>query len=349
MLQVFTPLALGIGLLATPADGAAQQKKSAPHAKVTQTPKATPQTKVDPKKLAEEIKKNGKLAGANYWHVAEARHRGTKRIVAAGPMLKPKAGNGKVALAAGPHSSVTVVGGENVPAGFGKGFTWDRAEDEALLVLFINAADPLGVSIDGLKAGDQVQVMSAAGIASFSKDKGNPLASSIVGLVAAGGNVALSAAGLPEVTPILNAAEAFAKDQFKATGNKRELRDAYGAIPNSGGKAREEGGILVCLPESGGPFYSGDDDHKNRWVQGSGDRTDDKLPGHIFGAFFPRQGFADHNTRIAQQDGQMYVVPWDWAFDDNAGYYKVYVKLKKGNGPPPPPVILRKTTPTKKK
>ena len=51
--------------------------------------------------------------------------------------------------------TVTTVGGDGMPTGFGKGFTWDRSQDEALLVLFINAADPLGISIDGLQAGDQ--------------------------------------------------------------------------------------------------------------------------------------------------------------------------------------------------
>ncbi len=66
----------------------------------------------------------------------------------------------------------------------------------------------------------------------------------------------------------------------------------------------------------------------------------------MFGAFFPRQGEAVHNTRTVRQGGPMYVVPWDWKFEDNAGFYKVFVKLKKGNGPVPD-VILRKTpTPT---
>src|SRR5436190_1436422 len=81
------------------------------------------------------------------------------------------------------------VGGDDLPPGFGKGFVWDRADNEVLLVMFINAADPLGISIEGMQAGDQVQVLAASGIASYSEDKGNPLASSIVGLVAAGAKV----------------------------------------------------------------------------------------------------------------------------------------------------------------
>jgi hypothetical protein len=288
---------------------------------------------MDPKKLAEEIAKTGKVGGTSYWSAAEARHPGKKQTVAAAPLLKAKAAPG--ALAAAGRSSVTVVGADGVPAGFGKGFTWDRSQDEALLVMFINAADPLGVSIDGLQAGDTVQVLSASGIASYSEDKGNPLASSIVGLVAAGANVAVTAAGHPEVVPVLNAAEKFAQDQFKATNAKTKRRDAFGVDPGSGHKARQEGGLLVCLPEAGGTFYSGNGDRKERWVKGDGVRTDDKLPAHMYGAFFPRQGYAAHNTRMAGQTGPMYVVPWDWKFEDNAGFYKVFVKLKKGNGPPP--------------
>jgi hypothetical protein len=316
-LQILTPLALCAWLVGAP-EAAAQPRPTTP-------------------KAIDDIKKNGKLAGTGYWKLAETRHPGKKKSLVATPFMKPRAG---AAAAPAGRSTLTVVGGEGLPAGFGKGFIWDRSQDEALLVVFINAADPLGISIDGMQAGDYVQILSASGIASFSEDKGNPLASSIVGLVAAGANVAVSAAGAPEVVPIINAAEKFAQDQFKATNAKTKRRDTFGVDPGSGHKARQEGGILICLPEAGGTFYSGDGDRKNRWIQGDGVRTDDKLPAHLFGAFFPRQGFNDHNTRMVRQGGPMYIVPWDWKFEDNAGFYKVFVKLKKGNGLPPD-VILR--------
>jgi hypothetical protein len=307
-----------------------------------------PQSKAGMAGIKDAIKRSGKLpGGANYWRHAEALHRGKKQTVRA-TLLTAKAGTGGKRPAAAPQAnaatrhSLTTVGGDGLPAGFGKGFTWDRADNEVLLVLFINAADPLGISIDGMQAGDQLQVLSASGIASFSKDKGNPLASSIVGLLAAGGKVAAGAEGVPEINPVIDAAEQFAKEQFKATGSKRELRDAFGVEPSSGRRARQEGGLLVCMPEAGGTFYSGDGDHKERWVQPDGTRSDEHLPAHFnYTAFFPRQGYASHNTRVAQQSGPMYVLAWDWAFDDNAGFYKVFVKLTKGNGLPPP-VIERK-------
>jgi hypothetical protein len=316
--------------------------------KASQTPKAGQRTKAELDKIQQAIKRNGKLpGGTTYWSHAEALRGVKKRTIAAMPLNIKKTGNA-TALAAGTKSNLTV-GGEGLPPGFGSGFTWDRAEDEALLVMFINAADPLGISIDGLQAGDQVQVLSASGIASYSEDKGNPLASSIVGLVAKGANIAITAAGAPEAVPLINAAEEFAREQFKATNAKTKRRDAFGVDPSSGHKARQEGGLLVCLPEAGGIFYSGNSDHKERWIKQNGVRSDDHLPAHVFGSFFPMQGFASHNTRIVQQSGQMYVTAWDHIFEDNAGFYKAFVKLRKGNGPPEPVILNKKGATTKPK
>jgi len=312
------------------------------------TSRADDRHKAEVDKIKAAIKRHGKLpGGASYWHHAEVLHHGQKRTIAA-THLGAKAGTNS-ARASGTRSAITTVG--DPPPGFGKGFTWDRADPESLLVMFINPADPLGISIDGLQAGDKVQVVSASGLASYSTDTGNQLASSIVGLVATGANILITAGGAPEVKPLIDAAESFAKDQFKATHAKHTLRDAFGVEPSTGLKAREEGGLLVCLPEAGGTFYSGDGDHKDRWIKADGVRTDDHLPAHIptGQAFFPVQGNPDFNTRTVQQSGQMYVLAWDWKFDDNAGFYKVFVKLTKGNGPPPPPPIPRKGTNAKPK
>src|SRR5262249_1789409 len=145
----------------------------------------------------------------------------------------------------------------------------------------------------------------------------------------------------PQAVPAIDAAEKFAKDQFKATNAKTKRRDAFGVDPGSGHKAREEGGLLVCLPEGGGTYYSGDGDHRKRWIQGDGGRTDDHSPQHMYGFFFPRQGEPTHNTRMVRQSGQMFVLAWDWKFEDNAGFYKVFVKLTRGNGLPPQPIPRR--------
>jgi hypothetical protein len=336
-------LAVAAGLLVGPVSHAGDRSK--PQGKPA--PNKAAQGKADHKKADRDklnaiIKSKGTLKTGDYW----ALRGGKKRTIAAAPFTLKFANlkGDKTALTA--SGSRLIVGGEGLPKGFGVGFTWDRAEPEALLVMFVNAADPYGISIEGLKAGDQLQVMSASGIASYSEDKGNPDADSIIGLVAKGANIALDAAGLPEVTPLVTAAEEYARSKFKATNAKTKRRDPFGVDPGSGHKARQEGGLLVCLPEAGGIHYSGNNDHKERWIKGDGVRSDANRPAHVFGAFFPQQGLNSLNTRMIQQDGVAYVTAWDWKFEDNAGFYKVFVKLTRGNGlPQTPPTILKGAAP----
>ena len=141
----------------------------------------------------------------------------------------------------------------------------------------------------------------------------------------------------------MDAAESFAKDQFKATNAKHKLRDAFGVDPGSGHKARQEGGVLVSLPEASGPYYSGDGDHKNRWIKEPGDRMDANRPQHVVAAFFPMQSNSAQNTRPIGANGQVFVTPWDWQFDDNAGYYKVFVQLTRYTPSDSGPILLRRS------
>jgi hypothetical protein len=265
------------------------------------------------------IKQTGKLPGGlSYRALLKAKY---------GTLLTGKPAN-VIATAASPGSNIIQVG--TGPTGFGQTFEWDRKDDKVLLAVFLNAADELGVCIAGVARTDIVQITSASGISSFSEDKGNPTASSLVGLVAVAADAALGATGNGAFIPVVNAAESFAKDQFKATNAKTKRRDAFGVDPGSGHKARQEGGLIVTLPEAGGPYYSGES--TSRWIKGDGTRTDENLPAHIpYGtAFFPMHGYADHNTRTITQDGEIYLLPWDWKHGDNAGYYKVFVLIEKG-------------------
>lgn len=273
------------------------------------------------------IKKDGKLpGGSSYRSLLKAKY-------GISPITKPA---NMIAAAASPGSSLIEVGA--APAGFGQTFQWDRKDDKILLAVFLNAADDLGVCIAGLARSDVVEITSASGISSFSEDKGNPTASSFVGLIAVAANAVLGGTGNGEFIPIVNAAESFAKDAFKASNAKTKRRDAFGVDPGSGHKARQEGGFIVTLPEAGGPYYSGDS--TSRYIKGDGTRTDENLPAHIpYGtAFFPIHGDAAHNTRTITQDGELYLLPWDWKFEDNAGYYKAFVLIQKG--PPLPQVVV---------
>jgi hypothetical protein len=249
--------------------------------------------------------------------------------------LKPHAAN-FIARSASPCNQIIEVG--NQPEGFGKGFNWCRKEEEILLVTFINPADDQGIYVTGLQPGDRIRITSAAGLASFSKATGNSTASSLVGLIAIGAKAGLGLAGVPEAIPLVNSAEAFAIDQFKGTGEATKWRDPFGVEPDTGHKAKQEGGIVVCLPEAGGLYYSGNEDHEERWIKEPGDRIDANRPAHVIHGFYPIQGNASHNTRTIRTSGEspLYVMAWDHKFGDNAGYYKVFIHIKKGTPPPPP-------------
>ena len=94
--------------------------------------------------------------------------------------------------------------------------------------------------------------------------------------------------------------------------------------------------MLFCMPEAQGVFYSGGFFSRNRWVQGNdgGERTDNRLPKHMrgTGAFFPiRNNQAPNISSIAKADGMLNMVTWDYDFTDNSGFYRVFVRITRGN------------------
>lgn len=245
--------------------------------------------------------------------------------------LKIKKAN-VIARNSSPGNAVVQVGDQ--PENFGKTFIWDRKDDEILLVMFINAADSYGTSILGVQDCDEIQITSAAGIASFSEDKGNPTASSLVGLIGTGLKAAGGIVGFPEAIPVINAAEKIAQEEFKATNVKTKRRDAYGVDPGTGHKARQEGGLVVSLPRAAQPYYSGDGDHTERWIKGDGERKDLNRPNHVKWGYFPMPTntiFNNARRTVRGSNAPLYITPWDWQFDDNAGFYKVFLYIKKAN------------------
>lgn len=216
----------------------------------------------------------------------------------------------------------------NQPEGFGSVYDWDRKHKDNIFVVYVAAKDSLGAAILNLKREDKVEVLAADGIASFSGDKSG-LLESIIGLGATAAAAGAAALGAPEASPIIKAGGDFAAKNFVKKGNS-ESRDAYGKDGDREMK-RQEGGVLICMPEARGVYYSGGGG--GRWVQGKdgGERTDDRLPAHMKGkgAFFPIQGpqAPTHNKRTAQADGILHIIAWDWNFEDNSGYYRVILRV----------------------
>ena len=209
----------------------------------------------------------------------------------------------------------------------GTDFSWDRSSPSISLVLFVNAADPTGVSISNLEANDEVNVTDMAGLAAFDADKGNSAAHSIVGLLLSTGEAIAEHTGHGAFNGPIEDLEAIARQAFGANNPVGKVRDAFGVAEDGNHKARQEGGILVTLPGAIGPYRSGEDE--KLWIQGDGERTDPNRPGHVEFGFFPRRD-PRHNRRKAGRPGRMFVTAWDWRYTDNAGYYKVFLTITRG-------------------
>ncbi len=111
-----------------------------------------------------------------------------------------------------PKSETVTVG--KSPDGFGQGFVWGREDNQALLAVYLSASDLLGVSIEGLQAGDRIVVTSATGLASFAEDD-KITERGIIGLIASGASLGAGIAGFPGAVPFIKAAEDFAKNEYR--------------------------------------------------------------------------------------------------------------------------------------
>lgn len=225
-----------------------------------------------------------------------------------------------------PRSTVTTVG--EAPDGFGKQVQWNPRDSRLAVVAFLNAGDPLGVMISGAKPTDTLRVVSATGLASFAEDIENEGAGAIIGIVAAGANATAAAFGAPELKPVIDAGAAFAKDHFKEKLVKTKVRDPFGEDPGSGLKARQEGGVIVNMPKAEKIYYSGNSDHKERWIKSPGTRTDANRPDHVDHAHFLRRS----TTLRTFAAGDFIISAWDYKFTDNFGFYRLHVLLQRGDG-----------------
>jgi hypothetical protein len=247
---------------------------------------------------------------------------------------------GAIKLATGQPSSSTVTQVGSPPAGFGSTFNWDRSQQSVLLVVFVNAADPLGVSITGLQPGDVINVKSASGLASFVQDTGNPLASSLIGLVADGGAAAVSILdpGALGAGQAIQAAGQQAASLFKGTGAGQKVRDAFGLDPSTKGYALAEGGVIVCMPQGGGTYYSAYTDHRNYWATNPSAVGQPRGLPQVYQSqsndppfFFIGQAPNSPNAHTCTSDNPAFILAWDFAYLDNAGFYEVFVQLTQGS------------------
>jgi hypothetical protein len=226
---------------------------------------------------------------------------------------------------AGSSSSVTTVG--TAPNGYGQQILWDPNDSTLAVVVYVAAADDLGVMISGAQPGDQIKCISATGIASFSDQTNNNGVASIIGIV--GDLVSLGATlfGNPEVAPFIQAGAQYAAKEFPESTSPSKRRDPFGVDPSSGLKARAEGGVLISLPQAGQNYYSGDSDHQSRWIKQPGDRIPANYPADIPSSNAYFLSTLENPWAYASTAGDFIIYPWDSVFEDNNGYYRLDVLL----------------------
>ena len=176
----------------------------------------------------------------------------------------------------------------------------------------ISATDDSGVSVDKLKEGDKLQIIEISGACSFARGKSG-LILSIISTTAV---AALGAAGAAAWKAAVNSMRRDLDKHMAVDGGNdgSKKRDGYGQeVGGKGNYAREEGGIIVCLPKAGGVVYSSE---KVRRAD-DGDRRDT-----AGGWFFPTRQDVGKARKI-DSDGVLRIAAFDSNYGDNAGSYEV--------------------------
>jgi hypothetical protein len=225
----------------------------------------------------------------------------------------------------------TIVGAAGLPEGFGNVIQWAPEDVGLAAVAFLNTGDPMGLMVTGVRTTDTIEFVHMDGLASFAEDIENEHVSAIIGIVGAGAGIGAATFGAPEAAPGIAKATEFAQSMFKEKKVKTKVRDVFGQDPSSGGHAEQEGGVIVSLPAARTTYYSGNSDHKERWIKKPGfPRDRAHRPDHAEGAFFLQPG--TDNRKAATTDGNITLCAWDFAFGDNFGFYRLHILLKRGSG-----------------
>ena len=198
-------------------------------------------------------------------------------------------------------------------AAFGPDIVFDLGDEIAGTREFwalVSATDGSGIAIDNVKAKDELRIIDASGICSFSKGKAK-LVRSIVTVAA---KVAADATGIGLWKTATDSMRA-ELDKHGDDDAAAKRRDAFGQEIGGGGDvAKEEGGLIVCLPAATGMVYS----------SGKVRRGDNKKQPPE-GAFFLERG--ETEPKKIPRAGVIRIGAFDSNFKDNAGCYEIKFSL----------------------
>ena len=193
----------------------------------------------------------------------------------------------------------------------------------------LSSTDENGISIDGVRKGDTIEIESISGICSFTDTKKKILSGfvSIVSGVLQGGALYYNNDESKAIKEIFDKQATKLQDELdKDIGNKR--RDGYGQDPGTGDYGKHEGGIIVCMPEAGGVLYATSENYL-----ASGSKKDSRLPKYFSdnvkekNSFFPSREKGGMMKATADKDGTIFIIVFDNKFVDNAGTYQIKLIL----------------------
>lgn len=200
----------------------------------------------------------------------------------------------------------------------------------------IPSNDETGVIIDNVQPGDQIFIYDASGICSFDKTNMD-LVKSIVGLAnAVAGSILLYATdGEAEIfLRSWNQALSAIGDAVGDADIEHKRRDAYGRDPGTGDYAKNEGGLIVCMPKSKGAVYATSDYYLLDGTKDNGRKYDYYSDtAKNANLFYPCNVSGGLMSKTATEAGAMHVLAFDEDFSDNAGAYNVGIIVVRANRP----------------
>lgn len=208
----------------------------------------------------------------------------------------------------------------------------DQAEAYKLWTI-ISANDEVGITISNVKEGDEIVINSSSGIASF-KESSMKLLKAGIGLANAIGNVAVLYATEGAAEPFLGSWNSFVDEATDTIGDtvKHARRDSYGRDPGTGDYAKDEGGLIVCMPKAKGAVYATDDYHLEGGAKHHG-RKEEYYPSRVKedkNVFYPCNVDGGLMSQVASEAGTVNILAFDEKFSDNAGAYttEIYILRK---------------------
>lgn len=203
----------------------------------------------------------------------------------------------------------------------------------------ITANDDTGIIIDNVLPGDEIIIYDASGISSFRMTDMKKV-KAVVGIANALATKALvfatDGAALP-FTKAWNSALDKIGDAVDDGKIKHSRRDAYGRDPGSGDYAKNEGGLIVCMPKARGAVYATNDYHLKGDTKNKGRKTK-YYPSKAEknNVWYPCNVEGGRMSGVAQEAGAIHVLAFDDKFSDNCGSYTVGI------------IVLRKDRPSGK-